>query len=125
MKLSLWAIPAVLALTLSGGAGAKPSQKDMGDAVIRNLESRGLERIGDRVVVAKGLFDDIRYELTDLDVSDCTKAEGEEDYLCHKRTKMTMSVTGKDSFDAEGEAVALADGRNQQNAGRRAVRTLE
>lgn len=80
----------------------------MGDAVIRNLESRGLERIGDRVVVAKGLFDDIRYELTDLDVSDCTKAEGEEDYLCHKRTKMTMSVTGKDSFDAEGEAYGKA-----------------
>ena len=105
MKLSLRAVlTALAALSLSGCGDGKPSQKEMADAVIRNLESHGLEKIGDRTVLAKGLFNNIRYDLTNLEVSGCEKAKKQDGYQCRYQTTVKMSVTGKDEFDAKGEA---------------------
>lgn len=101
-------LTALVAMTLSGCGGGKPTQKDMADAVIRNLESHGLQKVGERTVVAKGLFNNIRYDLTNLEVSGCERAEGQSGYICRYQTTVKMSVTGKDEFDAEGEAYGNA-----------------
>ena len=90
-----------VAAILSACAGP-PGPDEIADAVIRSLESHGLQKVDDRVVVAKGLFNDMRYELTNLEVSGCERAKEQDGYFCKYQTTMSMSVTGKSEADHDG-----------------------